>query len=229
MNDNRTGGLLLVAGCGAVLITMGLHPVLSRGGALPSPQALEHLARLDRLVHGLALAGMAMLFLGALALTRRLAAGNRLALAALVVYGLATTAIVVAGTLDGFVAADLVSRMAAGDPQPESWWLLLRYNTLIVQAFAAVYTAGTCAAIFLWSLAMVRTRRLSAGTGWYGLILGPVIVGVLFSGHLPLNVHGMGLVALTQSIWFVVAGALLMRSDDGEDRPQPGQAGVAAS
>ena len=208
---------------------MGLHPVLSHHGGLPSPHALENLARLDRFVHGLAIAGVVMIFLGALALTRRLAAGNRLALAALVVYGLAAAAITVAGTMDGFVAADLASRMVAGDPKLEFWWLLLGYNSRIVQAFASVYTVGTCAAIFLWSLVMVRTRRLSAGTGWYGLVLGPVIVGVLFSGNLPLNVHGMGLVVLAQSAWFIVAGVLLMRSADAGDQPESGQAGVAAS
>lgn len=206
--------MLLVAGCVAVLITMSLHPVLSRGGGLPSPPAMENLARLDRVVHGLALVGVAMIFLGALALTQRLTAGNRLALAALVVYGFATVAILVAGTMDGFVGAALVSRLATGDPKLDFWWMLLGYNGRIVQAFASVYTAGTCAAIFLWSLEMVRTRRLSAGMGWYGLVLGPVIVLALFTGNLPLNVHGMGLVALTQSLWFVVAGCLLMRSVD---------------
>ena len=220
MNDNRSGGILLVAGCVAVLITMGLHPGMSHGGRLPPPEALEHLARLDRFVHGLAIAGVGMIFLGALALTRRLAGGNRLALAALMVHGLSVVAILVAGTLDGFVAADLVNRMAAGDPKLESWWTLLDYNTGIVVAFASVYTAGTCAAIFLWSLVMVRTRRLAAGLGWYGLGLGPVIVLALFSGHLSLGRHGMGLVALAQSVWFIVAGVLLMRSADEEDRPE---------
>ena len=211
---------MLVAGCVAILITMGLHPGMSHGGGLPSPQALVHLARVDRVVHGLALTGVTMIFLGTLALTRRLAAGNRLALAALVVYGLSAVAILVAGTLDGFVAADLVNRMVAGDPQLESWWLLLYCNTRIVVAFASVYTVGTCAAIFLWSLASVRTRRLAAGLGWYGLVLGPVIVLALFSGHLSLDRHGMGLVTLAQSIWFIVAGFLLRRSTDGPNLPE---------
>ena len=220
MNDNRTGGTMLLAGCVAELITMGLHPGMSHGGGLPSPRTLENLARLDRAVHGLAIVGAAMIFLGALALTRRLAAGSRLALAALVVYGLATTAILVAATLDGFVAADLVNRLAAGDPKLDFWWMLLAYNTRIVVAFASVYTVGACGAVFLWSLEIVRTRRLAAGLGWYGVVLGPVIVLALFSGHLSLGRHGMGLVVLAQSAWFIVAGVLLRRSADGDDHPE---------
>ena len=208
---------MLVAGCVAGLITMSLHPVLSHHGGLPSPQAMERLARLDRAVHGLALAGIVMIFLGALALTRQLAAGSRLAVAALVLYGFAAAAITVAGTMDGFVAADLLVKMVAGDPKLELWWMLLGYNTRLVVAFASVYTVGACAAIFLWSLAMVRTRQMAAGLGWYGLVLGPVIVLALFVGHLSLDVHGMGLVALLQSIWFILAGVALMQSVDAEN------------
>ena len=201
---------MLVIGPVAGIITMVLHPVAPHGG----PSALHDmaaLARLDRIVHGLALVGMVMLLLGTLALTRRLAAGNRLSLAALVIYGLAVAAIMVAGTLDGFVAADLLGRMVPGDPKMDTWWTLLGYNTRIVLAFAAVYTVGACAAIFLWSLAMVRTRQLAVGLGWYGLVAAPVILLALFSGHLTLDVHGMGLVVLVQAVWFIAAGAFLTR------------------
>ena len=44
-----------------------------------------------------------------------------------------------------------------------------------------------------------------------------MIVLALFSGNLPLNVHGMGLVALTQSVWFVSVGCLLTCSVGAED------------
>ncbi len=213
MNDNRTGGLLLVAGNVAGLITMALHPHAHRD-ATPSPHDLAMLAHLDRAVHGLALVGIVLIFLGALALTRRLAAGSRAALAALVLYGLAVAAILVAGTLDGFVAADLLDHMPAAGPKLDFWWSLLDYNTRIVMAFASVYTVAASVAIFLWSLAIVRTRRLAPGLGWYGLVLAPLIVLVLLSGHIRMDAHGFGLILLTQAVWFIVAGILLARSDD---------------
>ena len=209
-DDNRIGGRLLIIGPVAGIITMVLHPVAPRGG----PSAAHNMAALagiDRIVHGLALAGMMTLFLGTLALTRRLAAGNRLSLAALAVYGFAAAAIMVAGTMDGFVAASLLDRMTPGDPKTDLWWTLLGYNTRIVLAFAAVYSVGACVAIFLWSLAMVRTRQLATGLGWYGLVSTPMIVLALFSGHLTLDVHGMGLVVLVQAVWFITAGTLLLR------------------
>jgi hypothetical protein len=216
MNDNRTAGWLLVAGCVAGLVTMSLHPTMHLGVSL-SPSGLTRLARLDRVVHGLAIIGVALVFLGTLALTRRLASGqNRLSLAALVVYAFAVVAIVLAATMDGFVAADLLNRMAAGGPKLESLWMLLDYNTRIVIAFSSVYMVGTCVAIFLWSLAALRTGRLANGLAWYGLVAASLITLALFSGHIRLDVHGFGLIWLAQSIWFVLAGCLLMRSVDAE-------------
>ncbi len=211
---------MLTAGCVAGLITMSLHPVAHHGAILPPPQALARLALLDRAVHGLALAGVVTVFLGAMTLTQRLAAPNRRALAALVVFGFATVAIMIAGAMSGFVGADILSRMVEGDPKLESRWMMLDYSFRINQAFAALYTVGTCAAIFLWSLEIVRTRRLAPELGWYGLLLGPVVVLTLFTGNLPLNVHGMGLVALTQSIWFIAAGCMLIRTVDPDDQSE---------
>ena len=226
MNDNRTGGALLVAGCVAGLITMSLHPVAPRGGTLPSPHALAALATLDRAVHGLALTGVVMMFLGAMVLPQRLVAQNRRASVALVVFGFAAIAIMIAGAMSGFVGADILSKMVEGDPKLESRRMMLDYTFRINQAFAGIYTVGTCAAIFLWSLELLRTR-LARVLGWYGLLLAPWIILALFTGNLPLDVHGMGLVVLTQSIWFIVAGSLLMR-DTGTKNHQEHSAGLGA-
>ena len=206
--------MLLVVGSVAEIITMVLHPVGPHGDGLPSPHALALLALLDRAVHGLALAALPVLFLGALVLTRRLAADNRAALAALVVYGFALVAIMSAGCMSGFVGADILSKMVEGDPKLESRRMMLDYTFRLNQAYSSVYLVGSCVAIVLWSAEMVRSRRLAAGLGVYGLVLGPVLMGALFSGLLPLNVHGFGLVVLVQSVWFISAGTLLMRTDD---------------
>ena len=220
MNDNRTGGMLLTAGSAAFLITMGFHPVGPHGGVLPSPHALAILAAVDRAVHTLAIAALPLLFLGAMALTQRLAGASRLALAALVVYGFAAVAIMSAACMSGFVGADILSRMVEGDPKLESRHMLLDYTFRLNQAYASVYAVGSCVAIFLWSLEMVRTRRLSTGLGNYGLVLAPLLVAALCSGHLTLDVHGAGLLAILEGVWFITAGILLMR-DAGKDEVVP--------
>ena len=197
----------------AGIITMVLHPVAGHG-LLPPPD-MQRLATLDRVVHGLALGGVVMSFLGLLALTRCLSTGaSRLPLAALVVYGFAAVAIMSAGAMSGFVGADLLSRLAEGGPQLETWKLLLGYTYRINQAFSAIYVVGTCAAIMLWSAAILRTRQMARGLGIYGVVLGPLILAALFSGNLPLDVHRFGMVVFTQAAWFILVGIPLARSAD---------------
>ena len=77
-----------------------------------------------------------------------------------------------------------------------------------------MFTVGSYRAILLWSVAMLQTRRLAMGLGVYGLMLGSVTNAAQFFGVLSLAVHGFGLVVLARSIWFIVAGSLLMRDAD---------------
>ncbi len=197
----------------AGVLTMAVHPVFP-GGALPDPPALARLALLDRVVHGFALAALPVMFLGALALTRRLARTDRLPWAALAVFGFAVVAVMMAGCMSGFVAADLIARLRVGDPGLDSQRMLLAYTLRLNQAFSSVYTVGSSLAIFLWSLSIVRGLQLPSGLGLYGLILAPVVLAALFAGHLVLNVHGFGAVVLGQAIWFMLAGFFLAGADD---------------
>ncbi len=212
MNDTQAGGTLLVAGNLVGIIVMVLHPVAGHG--LLPPAQMAHLALLDRIVHGVAIAGVAMTFLGLLALTQRLAAGSRLPLAAMVAYGFAAVAILSAACMSGFVAADILSRMVEGDPKLESRHMLLDYTFRLNQGFSAIYTVGVCAAVVLWSLAALKNRRLPFVLGVYGIIIGLALPAALFAGALTLDVHGFGLVVLAQAVWFVGAGFALRRADE---------------
>ncbi len=179
------------------------------------------LALLTKAVHVLGIASLPLSFLGGMALTKRLTASNRFSLAALVVYGFAAVAIMVAASMSGFVAPALMRTLVAGDPSTDTRRLFLEYTFQLNQAFASVYVVGSCVAIVLWSLAMLQTRRLSAALAIYGTVLGFGIVAALTSGKLSLNVHGFGIVTFTQSIWFILAGVLLMRTEDEPAVPRP--------
>ena len=215
MKDNRLGGIALIAGAIAGMITMSLHPSGHHG--IMSPREMEILALLTRAVHALAIISLPLSFLGCMAMTRRLASPSRLSVAALVVYGFAVIAIMIAASMSGFVAPGVMSKLVAGDPLTDTRRLFLDYTFQLNQAFASVYVVGSCVAIILWSIAILKTRQLALGLGFYGVVLGLAILAVLFSGSLALNVHGFGLVTFTQAIWFIVAGALLWRAREETD------------
>jgi hypothetical protein len=209
MTDDRLSGLALIAGSVGGIITMGLHPT---GHDLFTPGQLEAVAFRAVAVHALALASMPVLFLGAWGLSRRLAAADRLAVAALVAYGVAIMAAMNAAVVSGLVGPSLARQILAGAPAAsDGWRLVSHYNFLLNQAFAGLFTAASSAAILLWSAAIVRSGALARGVGIYGCVLGPVTLLALLSGHLRLDVHGFGLVVLCQTVWFVIVAAQLLR------------------
>jgi hypothetical protein len=211
MTDDRKGALAIIAGAAGGMITMLLHP---RGLSLTVPGQLEQMASLNVFVHTLALASVPVAFLGSLALWRRLDSPSRLALAGLVFYAFALMAVVSAATVSGFVATWVGRRIVeAGPPEVDVWKNVLRYTGQINQAFARTFVFASSAAIVLWSAAIVRERALARGLGVYGLVLGPVLILAVASGHLRPGVHGFGIVVLSQSIWLVSAGILLWRLD----------------
>lgn len=214
MKDESLGGVALIAGSVGGIVTMAMHPT---GHELMSPGAFESVQRVNGIAHGLAIASTPLLFLGALVLSKRLASPDRSAALALVVYGLAGVAVIIAATASGFIAPTCVQEMlAAAESERATWHALLEFNGALNQAFAKVFTVASSVSIALWSLAVLKTRALPAALGVYGLVLAPIAIVGIASGHLRLNVHGMGLVVLGQAIWFVAAGIVLwMRATRG--------------
>jgi len=209
MNDDQLGGIALIAGAVAGLVTMSLHPT---GHDLAAPGQFAPAALRAAAVHALAIAGMPLSFLGALALARRLDAPPRLGTAGLVTFGFALLASMLAAAVSGFVGPRVMREILdAAEPARQGGHMLLDYNYRLNQAFARMYVVASSAAIILWSAAIVRTRALPTGLGVYGLVMAPLVMLAVLSGHARLDVHGFGLIVLAQSLWLIVAGARLLR------------------
>jgi hypothetical protein len=212
MKDYRLGGIALIVGAISGIITMSLHPV---AGSHPiTPDQFEKLAFFLVGTHALAIAGVPFLFLGALALKRRLDSPGRIALTALVIYGLGLVAVTIAPAMSGLVGTEIIRKMIADAPGREQWRTLLEYNHLINQAFAQIFVVASCGAVALWSFMIVKRRAFPIGIGIYGLLLGPALVIAMISGSLRLDVHGFGLIVFSQAVWFILMGILLVRSKE---------------
>jgi hypothetical protein len=220
VKDNRLGGIALIIGAVSGIITMSLHPVT--GGHPITPAQFEKLAMLMIGVHVLAIAGIPFSFLGALALTRRLDSPSRLALAGLVIYSLSLVAVMIAPAISGLVGTEILRHVIERGAESEQWRTLMKYNFLINQAFAKIFVVASCGAVALWSVMIVKSHALPVALGIYGLLLGSVSVIALISGALSLDAHGFGLVVFSQAVWFIVAGILLLRSNEPRlSTPEP--------
>jgi hypothetical protein len=208
MKDNRLGGIALIAGTIGSIITLIIHP--SGGHDLFVPDKFAHIAAMMVAAHSLAIASMWIVFLGALALTRCLAP-NRIAIAALVIYGFASAAVMSAATVDGFVGPSVLRHVIFDtSPATGQWRALFVYNQLFVEAFTQVFVVASAVAIVLWSASILKTRLLPLGSAIYGLVLGVGSVLAIAAGASG-NAHAVHLVMLSQIIWFLLVGILLWR------------------
>ncbi len=209
MRRDVVSGALLISCSIALLLVMAHHP---SAHALLDPARFAQQARLNTLVHGLALAFVPLLFIGLLGLSRRLGNGE-LPISALVAWGFGGIAAMAAGVASGFVATDVIERILATDgPTRETLRALLAYTGLVNRGFASVNAVSWGMAMVLFSVAIVATRRLSPISGVAGLLIGVGVLGSVASGMLKLGIHGFGLVVLAQSVWLVWVGVLLCRS-----------------
>lgn len=210
MSTDRSAAIALVAGTVAGLLTMALHPT---GHDIVSNAATGDVNTLNMAVHSLALAGQPLLLAGLLALTHRLRDARALAVLAYVSFAFAVAAVMVAAVASGFLAPAAVAGFDGADATERTAMLnALHYTGQLNQAFARVHVIFSGVAIVLWSVAFIRTRELSRGLGVYGAIAGVAqAVGVL-SGTLRLDIHGFGLVVLTQGVWLVLVARHLWRT-----------------
>jgi hypothetical protein len=207
MTDERLSGLALIAASCGMIITMAFHPT----GHVAAAEAEAMIRRLIA-VHSLALTCVPILFLGAWGLTRRLESGERIAISGLVFYTFGLVAVTGAAVADGLITPSVLRQLITSAGQPsaiEGWRMISRYTFEMNQAYAQVFVGAASMAIVLWSIAIWRSAKLARGLAVYGCILGPVTVAGMVSGHLHLDAHGFGIVALGQAIWFIIAGSLL--------------------
>src|SRR5215210_3222356 len=97
MNNGRAESVTIIIGAVGGIVTMLLHP----GSRTPMVELLSAVA------HSIAIASLPLLFIGALALTRRLSNGLAPTLA-LTVFALGCVAAMIGTSLDGFIAPRLV-------------------------------------------------------------------------------------------------------------------------
>lgn len=186
-----------------MIITMISHP----GGKI-SPAEVDHVARMLMVVHSLALACIPVVFLGAWGMTRRIGGADRLAWVGLVLYALASIAVMNAAVFDGLMAPVLMRKIIASNAETRDMWqTLMNFNFQMNQAFARVYAVGSSLAVLLWSVSILRHRTLGRGVGVYGVLLGVATAAGIFSGYLTPDKHGFGMLIFGQAIWFLIVAS----------------------
>ena len=207
MTDDRKAGIALIAGSLGGILTMAIHPT---GTASLTAEQVAHLSITSGAAHSLAMVSVLALFLGTCGLARRLAAADRISFAAIVTYGFACVAIMIAAAVSGFIVPGIWKHMVRDVPEAtHQWQMVITGIFQINQAFARVYSVGASMAIIFWSVSALRNGGLGRNVAIYGCVVSPLIILGIGIGHLRLDVHGMMVVMLGHVIWFIVVGVQL--------------------
>jgi hypothetical protein len=211
MSDERKCSVVLIAGSVGMIITMIFHPHRM------SPAQLDRMVPMIVGTHSLALLSIPVIFLGALGIARWAGGRDRLAVAALVLFGFALVAVMNAAVMNGLVFPQAARQFVAGAEADRSFWkVILRNNFEINQAFARVYAVGAGLAILLWSASILKNRNAAKGIVSYGCVLGVVTAAGIFSGRLRPDVHGFAILVFGQAIWFLLVAQKIWTESGAE-------------
>lgn len=203
--EGRAWQAALIVGAIALTALMAVHPTAAHDAHGAPDQAL---LMLNAIVHGGAIAGAILITFGAAGLSARLGLARPFVLLALVTFFFAAIAVMLAATLNGFVAPKIMTALAAGKlPLDDAraigsitWW----FN----QALANLHLAAESAAILFWSLGWPSRAAGHLVLRLAGIVIGLALPFVFLSGYVTMDVHGVLLVAAATGGWFIAAALL---------------------
>jgi hypothetical protein len=195
MTNKQAGAWALIGTAVAFLMVMAAHPTHVGN---PGPLGLT----LNAAVHGFAILATPLWAYGGLALHETAGREKPLSTLALVFWLLGAVAILIAGTISGFVTPRAIEFGDAGTA--------VQLSVALNRAFAAINAALTAVAILLWSAAWPGGRGALLLRLW-GAVVGFGILGWELSGTLGFSVHQTLIVVIAFVSWMIPAARFALR------------------
>lgn len=206
MERTRLGGMAMLGAVLATMATMALHPTGHDIMRDPGTMVARNV-----FVHALGLFAAPLAAYGAFVLARSMAGFGAFSELGFAFHAVSAVGTVMAATLNGLVAPNLLLRVGSLEGTArETMALLLNYNSSVNQAFARVLVVGSSIAILIWSIEILRTRAFPRAAGAFGCIAAVLILLAVVIARIRLDIHGFGAVVILQSAWYVWIGWQLM-------------------
>lgn len=208
----RTAGIILIASSVLAVLFMAHHPTAETHDAAALAADIGGKALLSRFVHGGLIALIAVQLFAFTVFCRWLGAENSAVGAGLVAYAIGTGAMIGAALISGFVVSDLATHYASESASASQTFMdLLRLSMTGNQALAKLGVFAMSTAIVLWAFTLFRARR-AMWVAIVGLLAGLVPAIALATGLIHLDVTGMLLVVIAETVWNLSVGVLLVRA-----------------
>jgi hypothetical protein len=210
MASARRAGIVLIAATLASIVAMAHHPSIGSHEAGAAIAEIHAKAGVNRLVHGVLIALIALELCAFLVFAHRIGTRRDAVRLGVVAWSIGTGAMIGAALISGFVITELAAHYAETTVDPSAFAHLARLAMSGNQALAQLGTIAFSAAILAWSLALLRDPE-RRGLALIGLAASVLPALALAAGVIRLDVTGMTLVVAAEAVWNVAAGIALIR------------------
>jgi hypothetical protein len=222
----RIYGSILIA-C-ALLAVLGMlhHPVLPRHDPSEIVQAFAGVSGPSVAIHSFLIAVVLVQLIGFHGFARTLGFGRPLVAGGFILWTAGTLALISAAVINGLALPSLAAAFHDATPaQAETFRSLARFAWSLNQAWDKVGLVSWCAALILWSAALVRLAGPARLLGAIGLIAPLGLATAVLTGALAMGAHGFTLAIACFSLWTLAAGALLLAGRAGPAAQPDAKAG----
>lgn len=197
----KTAGVCLLVGAIVMVATMVLHPV---GGSLQRILAMYNMIIVS---HSMAMIAIPFVAFGFYGLSKLLQESRRITELAFTIVAFSMVAVLIGGVLNGFALPFFVKDQANQLSSNEFMLVtIVRYGFAISRAMDYLFIAGTMLSVGIWSMLILRSKSLSRGLGWLGIVLITASFLGLVTGFNFLNVSGFTVFVLGLVSWIVLTG-----------------------
>jgi hypothetical protein len=202
----KASGISLLTGAVLATITMAMHPV---GGSLAE---IARKKGVFMFTHSLALISIPFIAFGFLGLATALVTKSRISFLAFAVSCFGLIAVMMAGTLNGFVLPMFASNYSGSTVDGSVLEAVRDYGWLIGSSMDYIFITALSLAMVIWSGIVIANGKLSKWLGYYGLLI-VLVTGLAilmkfnFTTEFGFGIYIFGLVS-----WLIFAAGLLVFS-----------------
>lgn len=216
MKHSKIYGIAIILGTLGSVVTMALHP--TGHDILENPEEISRRYEMLAIaVHALAICSVPILFWGLFGFSQQIGLEKPSVIFAQILYGFGSLSVTAAAVINGLATPALMRQIYnADEPTKKLLNLIVWNNWLLNQAFTKVYVVAAAVAIILWSIHLLKKRRLMQITAIIGFAIGGFGLIGTFSGHLKMDVHGFGIFIFVQTVWLILAAISMIwfKSDE---------------
>jgi hypothetical protein len=202
----KASGISLLIGAILATLTMAMHPV---GGSLAE---IARKKELFMFTHTLAIICIPFIAFGFRGLATALVTKSRISFLAFYVSCFGLVAVMLAGTVNGFVLPMFASKYSSSTVDGAVLQAIRDYGWLIGSTVDYFFIAAISFAVVIWSVIVIAAGQLSKWLGYYGLLIVVVTGAALLMKFNFTTEFGFGIYIFGLVSWLIIAALLFIFS-----------------